>query len=79
MRSGDGEPLSGSLKEWLCFLLQKFCCYFINICLQRAVVGCKFSTSSSRLLKFYNSGEEAVKDIPEGAKLLVGGQYWCYT
>ena len=42
-------------------------------------MGCKFSTSSSRLLKFYNNGEEAVKDIPDGAKLLVGGQYWCFT
>ena len=37
-------------------------------------MGCKLSTSSSRCLHFYNSGEEAVKEIPHGAKLLVGGQ-----
>lgn len=41
---------------------------------QPSILSCKFSTSSSRLLKFYNNGEEAVKDIPDGAKLLVGGQ-----
>ncbi|XP_020609414.1 succinyl-CoA:3-ketoacid coenzyme A transferase 1, mitochondrial-like [Orbicella faveolata] len=41
------------------------------------LVGCKFSTSSSRSLHFYNSGEEAVKEIPHGAKLLVGGFGLC--
>ena len=49
----------------------------IIICLfifQPSILSCKFSTSSSRLLKLYNNGEEAVKDIPDGAKLLVGGQ-----
>lgn len=49
----------------------------IVICLsifQSSILSCKFSTSSSRLLKLYNNGEEAVKDIPDGAKLLVGGQ-----
>lgn len=46
---------------------------------QSAVISCNFSTSSSRLLKFYNNGEEAVQDIPDGSKLLVGGTdviYW---
>ena len=49
----------------------------IVICLsifQPSILSCKFSTSSCRLLKLYNNGEEAVKDIPDGAKLLVGGQ-----
>ena len=41
---------------------------------QPSILSCKFSTSSSRLLKLYNNEEEAVKDIPDGAKLLVGGQ-----
>ncbi|KAM7444733.1 Succinyl-CoA:3-ketoacid coenzyme A transferase 1 [Porites harrisoni] len=42
-----------------------------------SILSCKFSTSSSRLLKLYNNGEEAVKDIPDGAKLLVGGFGLC--
>lgn len=42
-----------------------------------AVVTGKFSTSSSRLIKFYNSGEEAVRGIPDGAKLLIGGFGLC--
>lgn len=42
-----------------------------------AVISCNFSTSSSRLLKFYNNGEEAVQDIPDGSKLLVGGFGLC--
>lgn len=41
------------------------------------VLGYKFSTSSSRNLHFYNNAEEAVKDIPHGAKLLVGGFGLC--
>ena len=41
------------------------------------MLGCKFSTSSSRNLHFYNNAEEAVKDIPHGAKLLVGGWFNC--
>ncbi|ESO88360.1 hypothetical protein LOTGIDRAFT_126331, partial [Lottia gigantea] len=33
------------------------------------------STSSKRDAKFYKSAHEAVEDIPEGSKLLVGGKY----
>ncbi|CAH3174034.1 unnamed protein product, partial [Porites evermanni] len=47
------------------------------IIFQPSILHCKFSTSSSRLLKLYNNGEEAVKDIPDGAKLLVGGFGLC--
>ena len=60
----------------------RVCLFITLICLfgcfafQPAALSCKFSTSSSRLLKFYNSGEEAVKEIPDGAKLLVGGEYY---
>lgn len=48
--------------------------HFSFFLLKQTLVGCKFSRSSSRSLHFYNSGEEAVKEIPHGAKLLVGGQ-----
>ncbi|XP_047741029.1 succinyl-CoA:3-ketoacid coenzyme A transferase 1, mitochondrial-like, partial [Hyalella azteca] len=36
-----------------------------------------FSTSSRRDVKFYEDAEEAVKDIPDGSKLLVGGFGLC--
>ncbi|XP_067027519.1 succinyl-CoA:3-ketoacid coenzyme A transferase 1, mitochondrial-like [Acropora muricata] len=42
-----------------------------------ASLTCKFSTSSSRLLRLYNSGDEAVKEIPDDATLLIGGFGLC--
>uniref|UniRef100_A0A4W4GQF8 Succinyl-CoA:3-ketoacid-coenzyme A transferase n=1 Tax=Electrophorus electricus TaxID=8005 RepID=A0A4W4GQF8_ELEEL len=39
--------------------------------------GCYFSTSSHRRSKFYSSATEAVKDIPDGATILVGGFGLC--
>ncbi|XP_006007174.1 3-oxoacid CoA transferase 1a isoform X2 [Latimeria chalumnae] len=39
--------------------------------------GCYFSTSSHREAKFYNDPVEAVKDIPDGSTLLVGGFGLC--
>ncbi|XP_030048944.1 succinyl-CoA:3-ketoacid coenzyme A transferase 1, mitochondrial isoform X1 [Microcaecilia unicolor] len=39
--------------------------------------GCYFSTSSHRPSKFYSDPVEAVKDIPNGATLLVGGFGLC--
>jgi len=51
--------------------------HFSFFLLKQTLVGCKFSRSSSRSLHFYNSGEEAVKEIPHGAKLLVGGFGLC--
>ncbi|KAM9328863.1 succinyl-CoA:3-ketoacid coenzyme A transferase 1, mitochondrial [Gastrophryne carolinensis] len=39
--------------------------------------GCYFSTSSSHNAKFYNDPVEAVKDIPDGSTLLVGGFGLC--
>lgn len=36
-----------------------------------------FSTSSARYVDFYDSPKEAIKDIPNGAKLLVGGFGLC--
>ena len=48
-----------------------FSCIF-SICLQAASY--QFSTSSAlKAAKFYDSAEDAVRDIPNGAKLLVGG------
>ncbi|GLH08247.1 Succinyl-CoA:3-ketoacid-coenzyme A transferase, mitochondrial [Gryllus bimaculatus] len=43
------------------------------------VLACSFSSSSSRwkINKCYNNAVEAVKDIPDGAKLLVGGFGLC--
>ncbi|GLD54133.1 succinyl-CoA:3-ketoacid coenzyme A transferase 1, mitochondrial, partial [Lates japonicus] len=34
--------------------------------------GCYFSTSSQRTSQFYSNPTEAVKDIPNGATILVG-------
>ncbi|KAK7934262.1 hypothetical protein WMY93_005158 [Mugilogobius chulae] len=39
--------------------------------------GCYFSTSSQRKSKFYTNPTEAVKDIPNGATILVGGFGLC--
>ncbi|MBN3310844.1 SCOT1 transferase, partial [Amia calva] len=39
--------------------------------------GCYFSTSSKRKAKFYTDAVEAVKDIPNGATVLVGGFGLC--
>lgn len=38
--------------------------------------GCSFSTSSQRSLQFYSDPAEAVKDIPNGATILVGGKIY---
>lgn len=40
-------------------------------------VSCSFSTSSTKNAEFYNDALEAVKDIPSGSKLLVGGFGLC--
>jgi len=40
-------------------------------------VGCAFSTSARRNAKFFEDAVEAVKDIPDGSKLLVGGFGLC--
>lgn len=40
---------------------------------------CYFSTSTRRHTKFYTDPVEAVKDIPDGATILVGGeQQYCF-
>lgn len=39
--------------------------------------GCYFSTSSQRSSQFYSDPREAVKDIPDGATILVGGFGLC--
>lgn len=39
------------------------------------ICGCYFSTSCHRNTKFYTDPVEAVKDIPNGATILVGGKY----
>lgn len=39
------------------------------------ICGCHFSTSCHRNTKFYTDPVEAVKDIPNGATILVGGKY----
>uniref|UniRef100_A0A674I4Y6 Succinyl-CoA:3-ketoacid-coenzyme A transferase n=1 Tax=Terrapene triunguis TaxID=2587831 RepID=A0A674I4Y6_9SAUR len=41
------------------------------------ICGCYFSTSSHRNTKFYTDAVEAVKDIPDGATVLVGGFGLC--
>ena len=65
-----GSNLSRMLMETLSAVTIVICSFIF----QPSILSCKFSTSSRRLLKLYNNGEEAVKDIPDGAKLLVGGQ-----
>uniref|UniRef100_A0A3Q3ANX2 Succinyl-CoA:3-ketoacid-coenzyme A transferase n=1 Tax=Kryptolebias marmoratus TaxID=37003 RepID=A0A3Q3ANX2_KRYMA len=47
------------------------CSTFLQTC------GCYFSTSSLRSSKFYSDPAEAVKDIPNGATILVGGFGLC--
>ncbi|XP_075788620.1 succinyl-CoA:3-ketoacid coenzyme A transferase 1, mitochondrial [Pelodiscus sinensis] len=44
---------------------------------QAKICGCCFSTSSHRNTKFYTDAVEAVKDIPDGATVLVGGFGLC--
>ncbi|XP_063817549.1 succinyl-CoA:3-ketoacid coenzyme A transferase 1, mitochondrial isoform X2 [Pseudophryne corroboree] len=44
---------------------------------QNKACGCYFSTSSSHSAKFYSDPVEAVKDIPNGSTLLVGGFGLC--
>ncbi|XP_024054731.2 succinyl-CoA:3-ketoacid coenzyme A transferase 1, mitochondrial [Terrapene carolina triunguis] len=44
---------------------------------QAKICGCYFSTSSHRNTKFYTDAVEAVKDIPDGATVLVGGFGLC--
>ncbi|XP_024130472.1 3-oxoacid CoA transferase 1a [Oryzias melastigma] len=41
------------------------------------ICGCSFSTSSLRSSQFYSDPSEAVKDIPDGAVILVGGFGLC--
>lgn len=45
---------------------------FLFICFQQTC-GCYFSTSNQRSSQFYSDPHEAVKDIPNGATVLVGG------
>uniref|UniRef100_A0A665X9A2 Succinyl-CoA:3-ketoacid-coenzyme A transferase n=1 Tax=Echeneis naucrates TaxID=173247 RepID=A0A665X9A2_ECHNA len=45
--------------------------------LSRIPCGCYFSTSSQRSSDFYTDPTEAVKDIPDGATILVGGFGLC--
>uniref|UniRef100_A0A673Z2G0 Succinyl-CoA:3-ketoacid-coenzyme A transferase n=1 Tax=Salmo trutta TaxID=8032 RepID=A0A673Z2G0_SALTR len=44
---------------------------------ERMMCGCSFSTSSQRKSQFYTDPTEAVKDIPSGATILVGGFGLC--
>ncbi|XP_044877407.1 succinyl-CoA:3-ketoacid coenzyme A transferase 1, mitochondrial isoform X1 [Mauremys mutica] len=44
---------------------------------QAKICGCYFSTSSHRNTKFYTDAVEAVKDVPDGATILVGGFGLC--
>ncbi len=54
-----------------------FCTSFIllNACCWQTC-GCYFSTSSQRSRQFYSDPLDAVKDIPNGATILVGGKDW---
>ncbi|XP_076439925.1 succinyl-CoA:3-ketoacid coenzyme A transferase 1, mitochondrial-like [Babylonia areolata] len=57
-------------------------CSFINkrpaACLSLLKVSnCRLSTSAGNVQKFYCNADDAVKDIPDGAKLLVGGFGLC--
>lgn len=48
-----------------------------DICFQ--VLSCSFSSSSlTKSSKVYSSAKEAVKDIKDGSKLLVGGEFIPY-
>ncbi|KAI9518064.1 Succinyl-CoA:3-ketoacid coenzyme A transferase 1, mitochondrial [Dissostichus eleginoides] len=49
---------------------------FVNLQLSKTC-GCYFSTSSQKRSKFYKDSSEAVKDIPNGATILVGGFGLC--
>jgi hypothetical protein len=44
-----------------------------NLSFGNLLQGCAFSTSARRNAKFFEDAVEAVKDIPDGSKLLVGG------
>uniref|UniRef100_A0A8C0B9G6 3-oxoacid CoA-transferase n=1 Tax=Buteo japonicus TaxID=224669 RepID=A0A8C0B9G6_9AVES len=57
--------------ETLTLLSPTQCLVFTVIC------GCYFSTSCHRNTKFYTDPVEAVKDIPNGATILVGGFGLC--
>lgn len=47
--------------------------YFLQTC------SCNFSTSSQKSSEFYTDPVEAVKDIPHGATILVGGKMYLNT
>ncbi|XP_076307187.1 succinyl-CoA:3-ketoacid CoA transferase [Tachypleus tridentatus] len=65
-------------------LIKTFVENFVNGCtnfrfylsLSKSSVGC-FSTSAGRKVEFYNNPQDAIKDISDGAKLLVGGFGLC--
>lgn len=51
--------------------------YVIFNCLLK-FLACNFSTTNRQLAcKIFNSPDEAIKDIPDGAKILVGGFGLC--
>uniref|UniRef100_A0A8C1MP08 Succinyl-CoA:3-ketoacid-coenzyme A transferase n=1 Tax=Cyprinus carpio TaxID=7962 RepID=A0A8C1MP08_CYPCA len=52
------------------FFVDIFVCYYLTC-------GCYFSTSSQRSRQFYSDPLDAVKDIPNGATVLVGGFGLC--
>jgi hypothetical protein len=64
----DAVPFQHVFKTITCiiFIFKKF------VIVQVSSHG--FSTSHRRDAKFYKSADEAVKDIPDGSKLLVGGK-----
>lgn len=55
-------------KEHVSLSLRDLLFFFLQTC------GCYFSTSSQRSSQFYSDPTEAVKDIPNGATILVGGK-----
>uniref|UniRef100_A0A667YK26 Succinyl-CoA:3-ketoacid-coenzyme A transferase n=1 Tax=Myripristis murdjan TaxID=586833 RepID=A0A667YK26_9TELE len=54
----------------------KDCSFLVLYCFPQSC-GCYFSTSSHRNSKFFSNPIEAVKDIPSGATILVGGFGLC--
>uniref|UniRef100_A0A8C7JEJ2 Succinyl-CoA:3-ketoacid-coenzyme A transferase n=1 Tax=Oncorhynchus kisutch TaxID=8019 RepID=A0A8C7JEJ2_ONCKI len=59
-------------------LAEKVVCLTVGLflCVPQ-MCGCSFSTSSQRKSQFYTDPTEAVKDIPSGATILVGGFGLC--